>query len=201
MSPNSCPKLNKINAGYGDSYNGDISGTLVQPNSGTNLAYLNVSLLNMTNLAIGAEYGNYTNVVSRSPVENYVSGTISYTVPFEESGNSLNFADDLFYFIPVSGTSVIQEYFTTAYTFSQVFSGADVILDVDVNYANNYPAVDSTNVNSLVASHKNLTLNPWVKMSFGVKGHILTLGYAYNYDLDASKTGYSKVILNATIYY
>jgi hypothetical protein len=201
------PKLIKIDAGYGNSYNGDISGALVQPNSGINLAYLNISLLSVENLTIGAEYGNYTNVVSASPVENYITGTIAYSFPDEESGNSLNFSDDIFLFIPTSGTDVIQEYFSTNYTFSQVFSGADVILDMDVNYANNYPtgsatlAPDSTNANSLVASHRNLTFNPWVKLSFGVKAHILALGYAYNYDLDASKTGYSKVILNATIYY
>jgi hypothetical protein len=195
------PKLIKINAGYGNSYNGDISGVLIQPNSGTNLAYINISLLRVENLTLGAEYGNYTNVTSASAVENYLTGTVSYTFPNEQTGNSLTFSDDLFYFIPASGTNVIQEYFSTNYTFSQVFSGADVILDMDVNYANNYPGVDSTNANSLVASHKNLTLNPWVKLSFGVKAHILALGYAYNYDLDASKTGYSKVILNATIYY
>ena len=202
------PKLLKINAGYGNSYNGDISGALIQPNSGINLAYINVSLLSVENLTIGAEYGNYTNVNSLAPVENYISATVSYSFPNEETGNSLNFADDLFYFIPASGTSVIQEYFSTNYTFSQVFSGADVILDMDVNYANNYPTgsntvgmPDSTNANSLVASHRNLTLNPWIKLSFGGKAHILALGYAYNYDLDASKSGYSKVILNATIYY
>jgi len=195
------PKLIKVDAGYGNSYNGDISGVLIQPSSGTNLAYINISLLSVENLTIGAEYGNYTNVISASAVENYVTGTVSYTFPNEDTGNSLTFADDLFYFIPASGTGVIQEYFSTNYTFSQVFSGADVILDMDVNYANNYPGVDSTNANSLVASHKNVTLNPWVKLSFGVKAHILALGYAYNYDLDASKTGYSKVILNATIYY
>jgi len=202
------PKLIKIDAGYGNSYNGDISGVLIQPNSGTNLAYINVSLLSVENLTIGAEYGNYTNVTIASLVENYITGTVAYSFPNEQTGNSLNFADDLFYFIPASGTGVIQEYFSTNYTFSQVFSGADLILDMDVNYANNYPTgsdtvstPDGTNANSLVASHKNLTLNPWVKLSFGVKAHILALGYAYNYDLDVSKTGYSKVILNATIYY
>ena len=195
------PKLVKINAGYGNSYNGDISGTLVQPSAGTNLAYVNVSLLSLTNLTIGAEYGNYANVVSRSVVENYVTATVSYTIPFEESGDSLNFADDLFSFIAASGTDVIQEYLSVFYTFSQLFSGADLSLDMDADYANNYPGVNSTNANSLVASHRNVTLNPWVKMSFGVKGHVLALGYAYNYDLDASKTGYSKVILSATIYY
>ncbi len=46
-----------------------------------------------------------------------------------------------------------------------------------------------------------MTLNPWIKLSLGAKSHILALGYAYNYDLDASKTAYSKVILNGTIYF
>jgi hypothetical protein len=36
---------------------------------------------------------------------------------------------------------------------------------------------------------------------YGNYTNVLALGCAYNYDRDASKTGYSKVILNATIYY
>ncbi len=146
------PKVIKINTGYGNSYNGDISGVLVQP-SGANLYYVNVSLLAVQNLNLGAEYGNYYNVGSSTAVENYATGTVSYTSTDEKTGNSVTFSDDLFYFIPASGTSVIQEYFSTNYTFSQVFSAADVILDMDVNYANNYPGVDSTSPGTLTDSH------------------------------------------------
>ncbi len=194
------PKVIKINTGYGNSYNGDISGALVQP-SGANLYYANVSLLAVTNLSLGAEYGNYYNVGTSTAVENYVTGTVSYTSTDEKTGNSVTFSDDLFYFLPVSGTDVIQEYFSTNYTFSQVFSAADVILDMDVDYANNYPGIDSTSPGTLTASHKNLTLNPWIKLSLGAKSHILAVGYAYNYDLDASRTAYSKLILDGTIYF
>ena len=197
----SIPKALRINAGYGNSYNGDISGSLIQPKSGVNLAYLNVTLISVKNLTLGAEYGNYTNVSSDSSVENYVSGTANYTIPYEESGDSLNFSDDFFCFIPQSGTSVVQEYFSVNYTFSQLFSAADLVLDMDVNYANNYPQMDSTNANLLVASDRNITFNPWVKLILGVKGHILALGYAYNDDLDTAKTGFSEILLNATIYY
>ncbi len=193
------PKVIKISTGYGNSYNGDISGALVQP-SGANLYYANISLLAVQNLNLGAEYGNYYNVGSSTAVENYVTATVSYTSTDEKTGNSLAFSDDLFYFLPASGTNVIQEYFSTNYTFSQVFSAADVILDMDVNYANNYPGIDSTSPGTLTATHKNLTFSPWIRLSLGAKSHILALGYAYNYDLDASRTAYSKLILDGTIY-
>ena len=195
------PTVFKLDAGYGNSYNGDISGTLVQPGLGTNLAYLNVSLLSVKNLTLGAEYGNYYDVSDSSLVENYGSATLSYVFPNEKTGDSLTFSDDVFYFIPASGTSVIQEYFSTFYTFSQAFSGADLILDLDLNYANNYPGTDSTSPGTLTATDRNLTINHWVKLSLGTKSHILALGYAYNYDIDASKTAYNKLILNGTIYF
>jgi len=194
------PKAIKINTGYGNSYNGDISGVLVRP-SGSNLYYVNVSLLAVENLNLGAEYGNYYDVAHSSAVENYFTGTVSYSFPDEKTGNSLTFSDDLFYFVPASGTSVIQEYFSTVYTLSQVFSAADVLLDLDVDYANNYPGTDSTSPGTLTASHKNVTINPWIKLSLGAKSHILALGYAYNYDLDASKNFSNKLILNGTIYF
>jgi hypothetical protein len=195
------PTVFKLDAGYGNSYNGDISGVLVQPNLGTNLAYLNFSLLAVKNLTLGAEYGNYFNVSNSSAVENYGTATVSYVFPNEKTGDSLTFSDDLFYFVPASRTSVIQEYFTTFYTFSQAFSGADLILDLDLNYANNYPGTDSTSPGTLTASDRNVTINPWIKLSLGTKSHILALGYANNYDLDASKTAYNKFILNGTIYF
>ena len=195
------PKVFKLDVGYGNSYNGDISGTLVQPARGTNLGYLNVALLAVKNLTLGAEYGNYFDVSDSSAVENYGTATVSYVFPNEKTGDSLTFSDDLFYFVPASGTSVIQEYFTTFYTFSQAFSGADLILDLDLNYANNYPGTDSTSPGTLTATDRNVTINPWVKLSLGTKSHILAVGYAYNYDLDASKTAYDKFILNGTIYF
>lgn len=129
------------------------------------------------------------------------TATVSYVFPNEKTGDSLTFSDDLFYFVPASGTSVIQEYFTTFYTFSQAFSGADLILDLDLNYANNYPGTDSSSPGILTASDRNVTINPWIKLSLGTKSHILAVGYAYNYDLDASKTAYNKFILNGTIYF
>ncbi len=194
------PNLIKIDTGYGNSYNGDVSGALIHP-SGANLFYVNVSLLAVENLSLGAEYGNYYDVAQSAAVENYVTGTVSYSFPDEKTGNSLAFSDDLFYFIPASGTSVIQEYFSTNYTFSEVFSAADVILDMDLDYANNYPGIDSTSPGTLTASHRNVTINPWIKLSLGAKSHILALGYAYNYDLDASKSGFSKLILSGTVYF
>ena len=125
---------------------------MIQPVSGTNLFYINVSLLAVENLNLGAEYGNYYDVTHSAAVENYFTATVSYSFPDEKTGNSLAFSDDLFYFVPASGTSVIQEYFSTVYTFSQVFSAADVILDLDVDYANNYPGTDSTSPGTLTAS-------------------------------------------------
>jgi hypothetical protein len=195
------PKVIKINSGYGNSYNGDVSGVLIQPTSGTNLYYVNVSLLAVKNLSLGSEYGNYFNVSTSSPLENYFSGTVSYSIPDEKTGNSLTFSDDIFYFVAATGTNVIQEYFTTVYTFSQVFSGADVLFDLDVDYANNYPGIDSTSPGNLVATHENVTISPWIKLSLGTKSHILALGYAYNYDLNASRTAYNKFILSGTIYF
>ena len=194
------PGVIKINTGYGNSYNGDISGMLIQP-SGSNLYYANISLLAVTNLTLGAEYGNYYDVAHSAAVENYVTGTVSYTSTDEKTGNSYTVSNDVFYFMPTSGTNVVQEYFSTNYTFSQVFSAADLILDMDVDYANNYPGVDSTSPGTLTATHKNVTLNPWIKLSLGAKSHILAIGYAYNYDLDASKAAYSKLILSGTIYF
>ena len=107
----------------------------------------------------------------------------------------------IFYFVGASGTNVIQEFFSAYYTFSHAFAGADLVFDLDVNYANNNPLVDSTNATSLIATHRNMTLNPWVKIAYRAKRHFLALGYAYNYDFDTSTTGYSEVILLATIYY
>jgi hypothetical protein len=197
----SYPKIVKIDAGYGNSYNGDVSGNLVQPAAGTNLFYANASLLSVENLVLGAEFGNYYSVANSASVENYLTGTVSYSFPDEKTGDSLSLSDDVFYYIPTSGPSVVQEYFSSAYTFSQAFSAADLILDLDANYANNYPNKDSSSSGTLAATDKNVTINPWIKLSFGTKNHILALGYAYNYDLDASKAGYQKLLLNGTIYF
>ncbi len=195
------PNKIKIDIGYGNSFNGDISGTLVQVHSGTNLLFVNATLMTIPNLTVGAEYGNYTDVNTSSSVENYVTGTANYTLTNEESGNSFTLADDVFYFMPASGTSVVQEDFSTYYTFSQAFSAADFIIDMDVDYANNYPGVDSTNANSLVATDRNVTFSPWLKLSFGTKNDIFAVGYAYNYDIDAARTGYNRLIVSGTIYY
>ena len=201
------PKVVKIDAGYGNSYNGDVSGTLIQPDSGVNLFYANASLLNVENLTIGGEFGNYYDVAHSSQVENYLTGTVSYSFPDEKTGDSLTFSDDVFFFLPASGNAVVQEYFSTAYAFSQAFSAADLILDLDVNYASNYPSASDTNPTafsdpvSLPSEDRNVTISPWVKLNFGEKNHILAVGYAYNYDLSVSKTGYNKLILNGTIYF
>jgi|GEM_PF-2884736 hypothetical protein len=195
------PKVIKVNTGYGNSYNGDVGGSLVQPAAGTNLFYANASLTSVENLALGAEFGNYYNITSSKSVENYATATVSYTIPNEKSGDSLTFSDDVFFFAADSGTSVIQEFFSTAYTFAQAFSAGDLILDLDANYANNYPATDSSSPGTLTSSDRNFTINPWVKLSLGAKNHILALGYAYNYDLDAAKAGYAKLLLNGTIYF